>query len=301
MNDCLQPDVDLNSRSGTCHSYRLEGQPVKEEEERDAEEKARAGTTSLVEDAPYIKSRPAPCDVLHAHTPTSEAARMQCSLDVNSGTPGTTEPEECGAVWDLPLTSLSLNVIKSMLRKLDSTTTMDAAPRMTQVAGASVPILVDFYTTGPSVDPSPLTAIPAFRASVVSCATSLLVALRKEYLSGDRGQAPASDYLGRTQPIYEFVRRTLGIRMHGSENESVFANGLGVEDVTIGQNVTLIHEVRDMILSIAQADPSSYRCRGAAGVALGRSIAARDGPDKPSTGARTRGRDAHRRGARSPS
>jgi phenylalanine ammonia-lyase len=183
---------------------------------------------------------------------------MQCSLDVNSGTPGTTEPEECGVVWDLPLTSLSLNVIKSMLRKLDSTTTMDAAPRMMQVAGASVPILVDFYTTGPSVDPSPLTAIPVFWASVVSCTMSLLVALRKEYLSGDRGQAPASDYLGRTRPIYEFVRLTLGIRMHGSENESVFANGLGVEDVTIGQNVTLIHEVRDTILSIAQADPSSY-------------------------------------------
>lgn len=145
-------------------------------------------------------------------------------------------------------TSLCLNVIKSMLRTLDTTTTMDAAPRMTQVAGASVPILVDFFTTGPSVDTSPLAAIPAFRASVASRATSLLVALRKEYLSGARGQAPASDYLGRTRPIYEFVRLTLGIRMHGSENESVFANGLGIEDVTIGQNVTLIHEVRDAIL-----------------------------------------------------
>jgi len=145
-------------------------------------------------------------------------------------------------------TSLSLNVIKSMLRTLDSTTTMDAAPRMTHVAGASVPILLDFFTTGPSVDPSVFSAIPAFRASVASRATSLLVALRKEYLSGARGQAPASDYLGRTRPIYEFVRLTLGIRMHGSENENVFANGLGVEDVTIGQNVTLIHEVRDTIL-----------------------------------------------------
>lgn len=143
-------------------------------------------------------------------------------------------------------TSLSLNMIKSMLRTLDSTTTMDAAPRMTQVAGASVPILVDFFTTGPSFDPSALSAVPAFRASVASRATSRLVELRKDYLSGARGPAPASDYLGRTRPIYEFVRLTLGIRMHGSENESVFANGLGVEDVTIGQNVALIHEaIRD--------------------------------------------------------
>ena len=145
-------------------------------------------------------------------------------------------------------TSFSLNMIKSMLRTLDSTTTMDAAPRMTHVAGASVPILVDFFTTGPSFDPSALSATPAFRASVASRATARLVELRKDYLSGARGPAPASDYLGRTRPIYEFIRLTLGIRMHGSENESVFANGLGVEDVTIGQNVALIHEVRDTIL-----------------------------------------------------
>jgi phenylalanine ammonia-lyase len=140
--------------------------------------------------------------------------------------------------------SMSWDILKTMLRELDSTTTMDATPRMVQVARASVPILVDFFTTGPSVDPSALSAIPAFRAAVASRATSLLVSIRKEYLSGARGQAPASNYLNRTRPIYEFVRLTLGIRMHGSENESVFANGLGIDDVTVGQNVSLIHEVR---------------------------------------------------------
>ncbi|KAH9067606.1 L-Aspartase-like protein [Lactarius vividus] len=138
------------------------------------------------------------------------------------------------------------DILKSMYRTLDSTTTMDAAPRMTKVAGASVTVLVDFFTTSPSADPSALSAVPAFRASVASRATSLLVTLRKEYLSGARGQAPASKYLNKTRPIYEFVRKTLGIRMHGSENESAFANGLGIEDVTIGQNVSLIHEaIRD--------------------------------------------------------
>jgi phenylalanine ammonia-lyase len=136
------------------------------------------------------------------------------------------------------------DVLKSMYRKLDSTTSMDAAPRMMQVASASLAVLVDFFTTGPSADPSALSAIPDFRVSVASRATSLLVSLRKEYLSGARGHAPASHYLNKTRPIYEFVRKTLGIRMHGSENESAFANGLGVEDVTVGQNVSLIHEVR---------------------------------------------------------
>jgi phenylalanine ammonia-lyase len=136
------------------------------------------------------------------------------------------------------------DVLRSMYRKLDSTSSMDVVPRMMQVAGASLPILVDFFTTGLSSDPSALSAFPAFRTSVASRATSLLVSLRKAYLSGARGHAPASNYLNKTRPVYEFVRKTLGIRMHGSENEGVFANGLGVEDVTIGQNVALIHEVR---------------------------------------------------------
>ncbi|KAF8270488.1 L-Aspartase-like protein [Lactarius quietus] len=144
------------------------------------------------------------------------------------------------------MASIFRDILKSMYRTLDSTTTMDAAPRMTKVATASVSVLVDFFTTSPSADPSALSAIPAFRASVASRATSLLVSLRKEYLSGARGPAPASKYLNKTRPIYEFVRKALGIRMHGSENESVFSNGLGVEDVTIGQNVSLIHEaIRD--------------------------------------------------------
>lgn len=140
--------------------------------------------------------------------------------------------------------SIFRDILKSMYRTLDSTTTMDAAPRMTKVASASVSVLVDFFTASPSADLSALSAIPAFRVSVASRATSLLVTLRQEYLSGSRGLAPASKYLNKTRPIYEFVRKTLGIRMHGSENESVFSNGLGVDDVTIGQNVSLIHEVR---------------------------------------------------------
>ena len=138
----------------------------------------------------------------------------------------------------------SQDILKSMFQTLDSTTTMDAAPRMTKVADAAVPILMDHLTSDPFADPSALFAIPAFRASVASRATALLVSLRKDYLSGARGGAPASKYLNGTRPIYEFVRLTLDIRMHGSENESVFAKGLGVEDVTIGQNVSLIHEVR---------------------------------------------------------
>ena len=129
----------------------------------------------------------------------------------------------------------------------DATSTMDAKERMQKVAASSTTTLLDFFT-GPSFsDPSlvgpALTSIPTFRSLVASGAYSLLDGLRRDYLSGARGAAPASRYLNRTRPVYEFVRLTLGIRMHGSENYHRFVNGLGVDDVTVGQNVSLIHEV----------------------------------------------------------
>ena len=143
--------------------------------------------------------------------------------------------------------------VASVLRDtFDATSTMDAAERMQKVAASGTIPLLDFFT-GPSFSNSSLvgptlTSIPTFRTRVASRAYILLNDLRRDYLSGARGAAPASRYLNRTRPVYEFVRLTLKIRMHGSENYHRFANGLGVEDVTIGQNVSLIHEVRSVLL-----------------------------------------------------
>lgn len=151
-----------------------------------------------------------------------------------------TEPE---------LKSLNLQVCKAMQGTLETTSTMDAPERMQKVAASSTTVLLDFFTASTSIDAAvvgqALTSIPAFRAHVAARAFALLDGLRRDYLSGARGAAPASPYLNKTRPVYEFVRVTLGIRMHGSENYNQFANGLGVEDVTIGQNVSLIHEVRN--------------------------------------------------------
>ena len=81
----------------------LDGRPVKEGEEWNADKEAGAVTTLLVEDAPRIESRPAPHNMLHAHTSMSKAASTQRSPAINSGTPGIPKPEDCGADWDLPL------------------------------------------------------------------------------------------------------------------------------------------------------------------------------------------------------
>lgn len=134
-----------------------------------------------------------------------------------------------------------------MRETFDATSTMDAADRMNKVAASSTTCIVDFFTESDSVEAASvgaaLSSIPAFRAQVAAKARTLLVQLRADYLSGAKGAAPASCYLNKTRPIYEYVRVTLGIRMHGSENNTLFANGLGVDDVTIGQNVSLIQEV----------------------------------------------------------
>jgi phenylalanine ammonia-lyase len=144
--------------------------------------------------------------------------------------------------------SISAQVSSIMHETFDATSTMDAKERMQKVAASSTTTLLDFFT-GPSFSDaslvgSALSSIPTFRSRAAERLTLLLDELRRDYLSGARGKAPASQYLNKTRPVYEFVRVTLGIRMHGSENYHRFSNGLGVEDVTIGQNVSLIHEVR---------------------------------------------------------
>ena len=152
------------------------------------------------------------------------------------------------------LQSITSKVCIEMEKTMETTTTMDAPEQMQKVAASSSTILLDCFTSPAFVDPeatsSMLANIPLFRSRVASRATSLLDDLRKNYLSGARGAAPASRHLNKTRPVYEFVRITLGIRMHGSENYSRFANGLGVEEVTVGENVSLIHEVT--FLSISQ-------------------------------------------------
>ncbi|KAJ7350574.1 phenylalanine ammonia-lyase [Mycena albidolilacea] len=150
-----------------------------------------------------------------------------------------------GSIDDLPLLN---KLLSTMYHVVDHTTSMDAVSRMVKVAEASTSILVEFFMAASDVSLSiaGLTALPKFRESVASRAAAKLLALREEYLLGARGPAPASAWLEKTRPIYEFIRVTLGIRMHGTENLGLFREGLGVQDVTVGQNVSLIHEaIRD--------------------------------------------------------
>ncbi|KAG6845879.1 hypothetical protein H0H87_000685 [Tephrocybe sp. NHM501043] len=145
---------------------------------------------------------------------------------------------------------LAKKVLGIMTMTLDKTSTMDSLDRMNAVVSSTTTIFVDFLSGAEFADASfTTTAIPLisqFRSQVASRASNLLDQLRRDYLSGERGPAPAGPFLNKTKPVYEFIRVTLGIRMHGSENYARFADGLGVEDVSIGQNISRIHEaIRD--------------------------------------------------------
>ncbi|KAG6915457.1 hypothetical protein DXG01_011361 [Tephrocybe rancida] len=145
---------------------------------------------------------------------------------------------------------LAKKTLGAMALALDKTSTMDSLDRMNAVVASTTTIFVDFLSGAEFSDASfTATAIPVisqFRSQVASRASNLLDQLRRDYLSGERGPAPAAPFLNKTKPVYEFIRVTLGIRMHGSENYARFVNGLGVEDVSIGQNISHIHEaIRD--------------------------------------------------------
>jgi len=125
---------------------------------------------------------------------------------------------------------------------------MDSADQMRAVAASSASVIMDFFCNAEASDddsasnPS-LAVISEFRTHISTRATTLHETLRKAFLSGGRGHAPASPYLGRTKRLYEFIREGLGIRMHGSENYELFPNGIGVDEISVGQNISKIYEV----------------------------------------------------------
>lgn len=154
-------------------------------------------------------------------------------------------------VSESDLTSLKVQLCATMHGVFEGTSTADNVARMVKVADSTTSLLFTALCqktaeSEPETAVKAVTAIPKFRVAAASRLASLMDGLRKEYLTGARGPAPASPYLNKTRPVYEFVRCTLGIKMHGVENLQYFENGMGVDDVTVGEKVSIINEaIRD--------------------------------------------------------
>jgi phenylalanine ammonia-lyase len=128
------------------------------------------------------------------------------------------------------------------------TSTMDAADRMQRVAASSTIPLFDVVTGSGFHDTSStglaLASIPAFRTKSGREVNRFVESTTWGILIWGEGNDTCESIPWQDQVVYEFVRVTLGIKMHGFENFTRCSNGLGEEDVAIGQNVSLIYEAR---------------------------------------------------------
>jgi len=141
---------------------------------------------------------------------------------------------------------------------LDASATMDIVPRLQNaVSACSTPILesLDGETGTKGVIP----AIAAFRTSLAARAAKEYQTLQEAFVTGTsipppslppsapfNSKAPAAPLLGRTRPVYEYVRLTLGVETHGLENWKLFANRGVNGERGIGRSVSIIYEaIRD--------------------------------------------------------
>lgn len=150
-------------------------------------------------------------------------------------------------------TVIYAKLFKTIVNRLDETTTMDCSDRMKAIAEACTSPLVNHFLATPPMTLS-IATIPNFRTSLAARLTALYTQINKAFLDGAHGPAPASKYLKKTRALYEYVRIQLKVKMHGKENSERFNNvgidGLigmpGGDDGTIGQNITKIYEaIRD--------------------------------------------------------
>lgn len=143
--------------------------------------------------------------------------------------------------------NLSGKLFRIMHQAFDKHTVMDSADQMKAVANSIMPAFVEFIgkekAAGSLTADVSLDTLAQLSSQIADKATVLHHVLRSEFFSGSRGASPAAPHLGRTKAIYTFIREKLGVRMHGGENFRQFENGLGVDDVSIGQNISKIYEV----------------------------------------------------------
>lgn len=148
--------------------------------------------------------------------------------------------------------TLASEVTRAVWAAYDSSSNMDAAPRMEKTARASTQPLVDYFLP----TPEHLSALPKFQATLskklLERHQEMTAAFFKPTTQDGELELPTAALLGRTSAIYTYIRRDLGVRIHGAENFSHFEGGLGASEATaengrtVGQNVSTIYEaIRD--------------------------------------------------------
>lgn len=141
---------------------------------------------------------------------------------------------------------LYAKLFRTIGHAFDKSTNMDSVDQMDAVASSTIPTILEFFKQNPDAGAAgvSLSTLSDFQASIVTRATQLHYSLRKSFLTGARGSAPAASYLGLSKGVYEFIRKDLGVKMHGNENLTLFPHGINADNGSIGQNISKIYEVR---------------------------------------------------------
>ncbi len=141
---------------------------------------------------------------------------------------------------------LHLSLLRTTGHAFDKSTNMDSVDQMGAVASSTIPTILEFFKQNPDAAAAgvSLSTLSDFQGRIAARATELHYSLRKDFLTGARGSAPAASYLGLTKGVYEFVRKDLGVKMHGDENLKLFPRGINADNGSIGQNISKIYEVR---------------------------------------------------------
>jgi phenylalanine ammonia-lyase len=154
--------------------------------------------------------------------------------------------------------TLQSQLVSTVLAALGPTSTADAERQLKTVAsGMTSPILEFFSSINCTAQEHKIIhSVSSLRSSFARQGAEILQAVRLAFVTGKplslvRGHspdAPAGPFIGRTKPVYEYIRKSLGIRMHGSEHMEKFTGPLGGEP-SIGYYVSLIYEVSSSLMT----------------------------------------------------
>ena len=134
---------------------------------------------------------------------------------------------------------LAARVFHSLNHRLDETSARDLHSRLSDAYMQAGYELIQYFTKLPSGGGSdPLRTIIAWRNASADQTYALYRRATDEFLANPNG-CHASPLLGRSKKIYEFVRRTLKVPMHGQENNTDFKEGI---KQSIGGYASVIYE-----------------------------------------------------------
>ena len=146
--------------------------------------------------------------------------------------------------------ALQSQLVSVVLGDLSAAST--TAERQLELVASSMtlPILDFFDSSSNTLQEHPIIhSVSALRSSFGRRGAEMLQAVRRAFIITGKSHfpfafgygpsAPATPFIDRTRPVYEFIRQGLGIQMHGSDNFGKFSGPLGSEP-SIGYNVSLV-------------------------------------------------------------